>query len=395
MASSAVQELLKTSLYDVHRRAGARMVPFGGWDMPVQYRGIVAEHLAVREGAGLFDLSHMGRLYFQGQAGKDLLQWLSTNNVDALASGRAQYGLLCNNDGGILDDTVAYNLGDDLLLVVNASNRQKILDWAERQEAAEPSPQPSPRGRGNLEPSPQPSVGGSGSVCDATFETVMVGLQGPRAEAILQPLTDVHLPDLRYYAAERGRVADIDAFVARTGYTGEDGFELIVSADDGPDLWHTLARRHDPIQPTLCGLGARDTLRLEAGMALYGHEITEDTNPFEANLGRVVKLDKGDFVGCEALAALSEKPPERRLVGFQMVDNAVPRQGYPIVSADRVVGQVTSGSFSPSLRRNLGMAYVPSALSEPGVEIAVVVREQPRRAVVVQLPHYPHRTRRR
>jgi aminomethyltransferase len=214
MASSAVQELLKTSLYDVHRRAGARMVPFGGWDMPVQYRGIVAEHLAVREGAGLFDLSHMGRLYFRRQAGKDLLQWLSSNNVEALAPGRAQYGLLCNHQGGILDDTVAYNLGDDLLLVVNASNRQKILDWAEQQARA-------------LEAEPSPSA--RGGIHDATFETVMVGLQGPQAEAVLQPLTDVHLPDLRYYAAERGRVADIDALVARTGYTGEDGFELIVS----------------------------------------------------------------------------------------------------------------------------------------------------------------------
>jgi aminomethyltransferase len=264
------------------------MVPFGGWEMPVQYRGIVAEHLAVRETAGLFDLSHMGRLYFQGEAGRRLLQWLSTNNVEALAPGRAQYGLLCNKEGGILDDTVAYNLGDHLLLVVNASNRQKILDWAETQQAQ------------------QPSASESASIHDATFETTMIGLQGPQAEAVLQPLTDVHLPDLRYYAAERGRVAGTEALVARTGYTGEDGFELIVSADDGPPLWQTLAERDDPIQPTLCGLGSRDTLRLEAGMALYGHEITEDTNPFEANLGRVVKLDKGNFVGRQALAALGE-----------------------------------------------------------------------------------------
>jgi len=326
----------------------------------------------VREAAGLFDLSHMGRLYFRAEAGRRLLQWLSTNNVEALAPGRAQYGLLCNEAGGILDDTVAYNLEEQLLLVVNASNRGKILGWIARQWQA----------------------GYTADVKDATLETTMIGLQGPQAEAVLQPLTDLDLPAIRYYAANRGRVADFDALVARTGYTGEDGFELVVSAADGPRLWQVLAERETPVRPALCGLGARDTLRLEAGMALYGHELTEETNPFEANLGRVVKLDKGDFVGRAALAALAERPPSRRLVGFQMVDNAVPRQGYPVLSRGQTVGQVTSGSFSPTLKRNLGMAYVSAALSEPGTEIEVVVRERAQRAVVVALPHYPHRTRR-
>ena len=372
MASHATDALLKTPLYDVHLSAGARMVPFGGWLMPVQYRGILAEHQAVREAAGLFDLSHMGRLSIKGQPGRELLQWLSTNNVEALAPGRAQYGLLCNEQGGILDDTVAYSLGDELLLVVNASNRPKILDWIERQRA----------------------TGHAAPVDDVTAETTMIGLQGPQAEAILQPLTDLDLPVIRYYAAQRGRVAGIDTLVARTGYTGEDGFELIVSAADGPRLWQTLAECETPARPTLCGLGARDTLRLEAGMALYGHEITEHTNPFEANLGRVVKLDKGDFVGRAPLAELSQRPPTRRLVGFRMIDNAVPRQGYVVQAGGKAVGQVTSGTFSPSLRRNLGMAYVPTELAEPGSEIAIVVRERPHRAAVVSLPHYPHRTRR-
>ena len=370
--TSTADSLLKTALYDLHLSLGARMVPFGGWSMPVQYRGIIAEHQSVRSAAGLFDLSHMGRLYFPGEAGRALLQWMSTNDVRSLRPGRAQYGLLCAMDGGILDDTVAYNLGDDLLLVVNASNRPKILAWIEQQRSPDRL----------------------ADVRDATSETVMIGLQGPEAEAILQPLTDIPLPSIQYYAAARGEVAGIGGLIARTGYTGEDGFELIVAAQDGARLWQLLMEQDRPVSPAICGLGARDTLRLEAGMPLYGHEITEQTNPYEAGLGRVVKLDKGDFAGREALARLAAEQPARRLVGFQMVDNAVPRQGYAVVSGKHQVGEVTSGTFSPSLRKNLGMAYVPSALSEPGSEIAIVVRDHPQRAVVVALPHYPHHTRR-
>jgi aminomethyltransferase len=374
MTPSATEALLRTSLYELHLAAGARMVPFGGWLMPVQYRSILAEHQAVRESAGLFDLSHMGRLYFHGRAGRDLLQWLSTNDAASLAPGQAQYGLLCNEQGGILDDTVAYNLDDRYLLVVNASNRLKILAWIERQRTA----------------------GHVGEVEDATLETTMIGFQGPLAEAALQPLSDVDLAALRYYGSQRGQVASIQALVARTGYTGEAGFELVVSAGEGPRLWQVLSELKQPTSagPALCGLGARDTLRLEAGMALYGHEIDEQTNPFEAGLERVVKHDKGEFVGRDSLQRLGSQAPTRKLVGFQMVDNAVPRQGYPVVKDGESVGEVTSGNYSPSLKRNLGMAYVRADLAEPGSEIAIVVRERPQRAVVVPLPHYAHRTRR-
>jgi aminomethyltransferase len=364
-------ELFRTSLHPVHLAAGARLVPFGGWDMPVQYEGILAEHRSVRQGAGIFDLSHMARLYFEGEAGRELLQSLSTNDIRSLAPGRAQYGLLCNERGGILDDTVAYNLGDKLLLVVNATNRLKVLSWLDQQPG-----------------------GVREAVHDATFETAMIGLQGPLAEEVLQPLTAVDLSGLRYYAGVQGIVGGVEALIARTGYTGEDGFELIVAAEQGPHLWELLAARQEPVRPTLCGLGARDTLRLEAGMPLYGHEITESTNPYEAGLGRVVKLEKGEFSGRAALATLSAMLPVRRLVGFQMVDNAVPRQGYWIEVQGTAVGEVTSGTFSPTLKRNLGLAYVPPALAEPGSAIDVVVRDQPRRATVVALPHYAHRTRR-
>jgi aminomethyltransferase len=365
------ESLLKTSLFELHQRLGARLIPFGGWLMPVQYSGIIAEHQAVRQAAGLFDLSHMGRLYFRGDAARALLQRITTNNIEALPPGRAQYNLICLPTGGILDDTVVYNLGSEFLLVVNASNRQKILNWLEQQ-----------------------SPSGASAVRDATLETAMIGLQGPEAEAVLRQLADLDLSSLRYYAAQAGRVANIDSLVARTGYTGEDGFELIVAAADGARLWEALSAQQSPVKSTACGLGARDTLRLEAGMPLYGHEITEHTTPFEAGLGRVVKLEKGDFIGREKLAELASQPPSRRLVGFQMVDNAVPRQGYAILASGEQVGAVTSGTFSPSLRRNLGMAYVPTELSEPGSEIEVVVRDRPHRATIVTLPHYPHRTRR-
>ena len=371
MTATASGELYRTSLHSIHLAAGARLVPFGGWAMPVQYQSILAEHRAVREGAGLFDLSHMGRLYFEGEGGLDLLQSLSTNDVRSLAPSRAQYGLLCNEQGGVLDDTVAYNLVDKLLLVVNASNRLKVLSWLDQQPG-----------------------GDRGAVHDATFETVMIGLQGPLAEEILRSLTAVNLSSLRYYASVQGPVGGVEALIARTGYTGEDGFELIVAAEQGPRLWDLLAACQEPVRPTLCGLGARDTLRLEAGMPLYGHEITESTHPYEAGLGRVVKLEKGEFSGRAALAALSAELPARRLVGFQMIDNAVPRQGYRVEANDKAIGEVTSGTFSPTLKRNLGLAYVPPELAEPGSAIDVVVRDQPRRATVVALPHYAHRTRR-
>src|SRR5215218_2124509 len=278
--------LLKTALHSRHLAAGARMVDFGGWDMPIQYKsGIRAEHLAVRAGVGVFDLSHMGRLHVRGVDALCLVQWLTTNDASRLAAGRAQYSLICGDQGQILDDIIVYNLGDQWLLVVNASNRTKILAWIAEQQAG-------------------PLVGTDATIHDATFETAMIGFQGPESERLLQALVDVPLATLRYYAALSGTVAGRPALIARTGYTGEDGFELIVSAADGPPTWDTLLEPRGGVEPVAAGLGARDTLRLEAGMALYGHEIDEDCNPFEAGLGRVVKLAKGDLAAGTALAAI-------------------------------------------------------------------------------------------
>ncbi len=364
-----------TALHSRHLAAGGRMVDFAGWDMPIQYRGILAEHQAVRSAVGVFDLSHMGRLYVRGDDALDLVQSLATNDAGRLALGRAQYSLFCADDGRILDDVVVYNLYPELLAVVNASNREKILAWIADFQ----------RGPGAIP---------GARVHDATFETVMIGFQGPESERALQPLVDVPLADLRYYAARRAHAAGFDALVARTGYTGEDGFELIVAAEHGPALWDRLLEARDGVQPSPCGLGARDTLRLEAGMALYGHEIDESTNPYEAGLDRVVKPEKGWFVSRDALQRIAERGVERRLIAFELTANGVPRQGYPILADGAPVGVVTSGNVSPSLGKPIGMGYVPPDLAGEGQGIAVEIRGRPTPAHVVRLPFYQHRTKR-
>lgn len=365
---------LQTALHDRHLADTARMIDFSGWHMPIQYRSIIAEHQAVRSSVGVFDLSHMGRLYFQGADAHRLVQWLATNDVSKLRPGRAQYSLFCAADGRILDDIVVYNQGERLLVVVNASNREKIVRWiADEQDGL--------------------GAKYEAEIHDATFETAMIGFQGPDSEASLQPLVDGPLAELRYYSGSAMRVVGVPAFVARTGYTGEDGFEVIVSAEDGPRVWDRLLEDRGGVVPTACGLGCRDTLRLEAGMALYGHEIDESTNPYEAGLGRVAKLDKGDFVSREALGPLADRDPSRRLIAFEL-DGGVPRQGYSIIEHGQSVGRVTSGTVSPTLGKAIGMGYVPPSLSEPGCPLAVEVRGRAIEGRVVALPFYQHRTKR-
>lgn len=351
------------------------MVDFGGWDMPIQYKGgIRAEHLAVRSGVGVFDLSHMGRLYVRGPDALKLVQWLATNDAGRLRQGRAQYSLICGERGQILDDIIVYNLGDELLLVVNASNREKIMAWIDELRRG-------PLARLDV------------TIDDQTFATVMIGFQGPESERLLQGLVSGDLSTLRYYASIKSTVYRQNALIARTGYTGEDGFELILAADDGPEIWDLLLEERHGVQPVAAGLGARDTLRLEAGMPLYGHEIDEDANPFEAGLGRVVKLEKGEFGGSTSLAQIAEQGVTRRLVAFELTAGGVPRQGYPILDGQSAVGQVTSGNVSPSLGTPIGMAYVPTGLTEPGTEIAVEIRGKAVPARVRTLPFYTHKTK--
>jgi aminomethyltransferase len=366
-AGAVVDQLHETALIEVHRALGARLIEFGGWLMPVQYTGILEEHRAVRERAGLFDLSHMGELFVEGADAGDALASALVSDPRTLGAGRAQYSMICAPDGGIIDDLIVYRLAPDRFLVVaNAGNASVVSDeLAARLE----------RWRAVLD--------------DRSLATSLVAIQGPRAVDVLGPLTDIDLASVRYYGIAEGLVAGVPALVARTGYTGEDGFEVFVDWARGPEVWAALARAGDAAGVIACGLGARDTLRLEAGMPLYGNELDRATNPFEAGLGRVVKLEKpGDFVGREALATVAHDGPKKRLVGLSITGRGIARHGYPVLAGDREAGVVTSGTHSPTLGRPIAMAYVAPGDAEPGTILGVQVREQPVSAEVVPLPFY-------
>jgi aminomethyltransferase len=356
-----------TPLNGRHTALGARLIDFAGWLMPVQYAGILEEHRAVRERAGLFDLSHMGELFVEGpEAGAALARALVTN-PPALAEGRAHYSMIVAADGGIIDDLIVYRLGADRFLVVaNAGNARVVSDaLAER------------------------LVGSKAVLDDRSLAMALVAIQGPRSVEIVRPLTDVDLDALRYYAIAEGVVAGVPALVARTGYTGEDGFEVFVDNGRAVELWDAMMAAGMPHGLAPIGLGARDTLRLEAGMPLYGNELDRTTNPFEANLGRVVKLDKpGDFVGRAALEKVARDGVARLLVGLVMRGRGIARHGYPVHAGDGTGGAVTSGTQSPSLGEAVAMAYVATADAEPGTMVDVEIRGQRVPAEVVALPFY-------
>jgi aminomethyltransferase len=356
-----------TPLNDRHVALGARMIDFAGWLMPVQYAGILDEHRAVRERAGLFDLSHMGELFLEGPEAGAALAYALVSNPPALADGRAQYSMIVAPDGGIIDDLIVYRLAPDRFLVVaNASNARTVSDaLAER------------------------ITGFKAVLDDRSLATALVAIQGPRSVEIVRPMTDVDLDALRYYAIAEGTVAGIKALVARTGYTGEDGFEVFVDTDRAVELWDALMAAGSGAGLAPIGLGARDTLRLEAGMPLYGNELDRSTNPYEANLGRVVKLDKpGDFIGRAALEKAARDGVARRLVGLVMRGRGIARHGYPVLADARPSGIVTSGTHSPSLGEAIAMAHVATADAEPGTMLDVEIRGQRVPAEVVALPFY-------
>jgi aminomethyltransferase len=359
--------LHETALIDVHRAAGAKLIEFGGWLMPVQYSGILDEHRAVRERAGLFDLSHMGELFVEGDDAGDALAAALVSEPRTLAIGRAQYSMICTPDGGVIDDLIVYRLGPQRFLVVaNAGNATVVSDELAARLG---------RWRAVLD--------------DRSLATSLVAIQGPRAAEVLTPLTDVDLEALRYYAIAEGQVAGVPALVARTGYTGEDGFEIFVEWKQGPAVWEALAEAGKEAGVIPCGLGARDTLRLEAGMPLYGNELDRETNPYEAGLGRVVKLEKpGDFVGREALARVAKDGPQKQLVGMVVTGRGIARHGYPVLDDDGRTGVVTSGTHSPTLGKPIAMAYVAPGDAAPGTILSVEIREQPVAAEVAPLPFY-------
>jgi aminomethyltransferase len=359
--------VLHSPLESRHAALGARLIEFSGWIMPVQYSGILDEHRAVRDRVGLFDLSHMGELFVDGpDAGRALAAALVTD-PPSLAVGRAHYSMICAPDGGIMDDLIVYRMADERFLVVaNAGNAAVVSDaLAERLE------------------------GFAAVLDDRSLATGLVAIQGPRSRVALAPLTDVDLAALRYYAIAEGRVAGIPALVARTGYTGEDGFEVFVETSRTGELWDALLavnRAHDGVP---VGLGARDTLRLEAGMPLYGNELDRSTNPYEASLGRVVKLAKpGDFVGRGPLEKVAREGSARRLVGLVVEGRGIARHGYPIYVGDRLTGHVTSGTQSPTLGVPIAMGYVAPGDGEPGTVVDIEIRSARIPARVVDLPFY-------
>jgi aminomethyltransferase len=373
----AVEEQLKrTPLYEIHLKYGARMVPFGGWEMPVQYTGVIEEHRAVREALGLFDVSHMGEFELRGPQALDLIQYVSVNNAARLAVGDAQYSLLCYENGTVVDDLLIYRLGEEhYWIVVNAANIDKDFDWLARYAGRFPGAE----------------------LKNISAEVAQLALQGPKAEEVLQRLTRKDVGEIGFYKGAAGVVvAGIRTLLlSRTGYTGENGFELYVRPGDAVALWDALLEEGDEEEIRPCGLGARDTLRLEARLPLYGHEINETVTPYEAGLGFFVKLKKGvDFVGREALAAQKEAGPIRRLAGFEVTGRGIPRQGYPIAKDGQTVGIVTTGTFSPTTGRQIGLGFVPAALAEIGSEFDVVIRGQAVPARVVETPFVPHRYRR-
>jgi aminomethyltransferase len=366
--------LKRTALYDTHRALGARLVPFAGWEMPVQYRGVLEEHEAVRTRAGLFDVSHMGELVVEGPGALAAVQRVITNDASALAVGQVQYACLCRESGGAVDDLTAYRLGPErFLLCVNASNTDKDHDWIVAQAGRTPG----------------------ATVANRSDRYSLLALQGPRAEAILGRVTRLDLPALGYYRCAEADVAGAPAIVSRTGYTGEDGFELYLPWEAGPAVWARLLEvgEQEGLQPV--GLGARDTLRLEMKYALYGHELDDETTPLEAGLGWVVKLDKGDFVGREALARQKAEGVRKKLVGFVVEGSGIARAEAPIFAAggQRPVGRVTSGTMSPSLRKPIGLGYVPPELAAVGTPLGVEVRGRRIAARVARTPFVPSHTK--
>jgi aminomethyltransferase len=354
----------ETALTHVHAELGAKMVPFAGYSMPVQYSGLTQEHLAVRNAAGLFDVSHMGEFFVKGPEAEAFVQYVTSNDVSKLTIGKIQYSCLPNAKGGIVDDLLVYKLNDDeFLLVVNASNLEKDFNWIQSHNRFD------------------------ATLTDRSDQMSLLALQGPKANAILAELTAVDLGDIPYYNFKLGDVAGIqNVIISNTGYTGAGGFELYIANEDARKLWNAVMEVGESYGMLPAGLGARDTLRLEKGFCLYGNDIDDTTSPLEAGLGWVTKLNT-EFVGRDKIADLKERGIQHRLVGFEMIDRGIPRQGYPILNAEgETIGEVTSGTQSPSLNKAIGMGYVEVAYKSPETEVYIQVRKKQLKARVVKTP---------
>jgi aminomethyltransferase len=360
--------LKKTPLNARHRASGGKMVPFAGWDMPVEYSGIVAEHMAVRERAGLFDVSHMGEIEIAGKDALAAVQKISSNDASKLSVGQAQYSGLLTPQGAFVDDLLVYRLAPShFLLVVNAGNIAKDYSWiADHIKGV-----------------------GDAVAVDSSSRYALLALQGPRAQEVLQPLTGVDLASMKYYWFAHGEVASVRATISRTGYTGEDGFEIMVPSTSADRVWSAILESGRAFDVIPCGLGARDTLRLEAGMRLHGNDIDESTTALEADLSWIVGWKKDAFVGSDVLKAEKTAGVQRKIVGFEMIDRGIARHGYDVYSLDNLqMGKVTSGTQTPYLKKAIGMAYVPVAQASVGNEFEIDIRGKRARARVVPMPFY-------
>ncbi|MFL0364185.1 glycine cleavage system aminomethyltransferase GcvT [Pseudobacillus sp. 179-B 2D1 NHS] len=360
-------ELKRTPLFEWYKQSGAKTIDFGGWELPVQFSSIKEEHEAVRTKAGLFDVSHMGEVTVKGEGALAFLQKMMTNDLSKLQPNQAMYTIMCNEKGGAVDDLLVYMLAEEnYLLVVNAANTDKDFAWLKKHQV------------------------GDVQIENVSKDWAQLAIQGPAAEGILQKLVpDLDLGEIRPFKfRQEVRINGVPALVSRTGYTGEDGFEIYSRSEEAPKLWQDLleAGEEDGLLP--CGLGARDTLRFEANLALYGQELAEDISPIEAGLGFAVKTNKDDFIGLEVLKEQKENDPERKLIGLEMIDRGIPRHGYAVFSGEEQVGHVTTGTQSPTLKKNIGLALVKAECAVPGEELLVEVRGKKLAAKTVKPPFY-------
>ncbi|MBA4600871.1 glycine cleavage system aminomethyltransferase GcvT [Thermoactinomyces mirandus] len=360
-----MSQLKRTSLYDVYKDE-AKMVPFGGWEMPVQFGGIKREHEAVRTKAGLFDVSHMGEILVSGPDALALVQKLTTNDASRLKTGSVQYTVMCLENGGTVDDLLVYRTGEqEYLLVINASNTEKDFNWIKEHATGEVL------------------------IRNISDEMAQLALQGPLAESVMQRLTTADLSEIRFFKFRQDvEIAGVKSLVSRTGYTGEDGFEIYFKAEDAPALWKAILAEGESDGVLPCGLGARDTLRFEAALPLYGQELSEMITPVEAGLAFTVKPDKGEFIGREVLARQKQEGASRKLVGLEMIDRGIPRTHCSVYSGEELIGEVTTGTQSPTLKKNIGLALVKTEYAKTGEVVEVEIRRKKLKAKIIRIPFY-------
>lgn len=357
-----MENVKKTALFGAHEKAGGKVIDFAGWALPVQYEGIIPEHEAVRNAAGLFDVSHMGEVDVKGPQAFDFVQNLVTNDVSVMQDNQVLYALMCYPDGGVVDDLLVYKFDNNhFYLVINASNVDKDYQWMVDN-----------KGSYNVE------------LANISSQVSEVALQGPKAQEILQRLTDTNLDDIKFFFCKRDvKVAGVSCLISRTGYTGEDGFEIYASNNEIETVWNKIMEAGKDLGLKACGLGCRDTLRFEATLPLYGNEISKDITPLEAGLGIFVKLNKENFIGKDALVKQKEAGLKRKTVGFEMIDKAIPRHGYEVSAEGKVIGVVTTGYMSPTLKKNIGLALIDAAYTELGTKLDIIVRNKPMKAEVI------------